>query len=75
MVFNYSGKVYSISDKNENGEFVIVKMSGDGKTIEDARIAKSNSKENLQKRIKTLGMGRFMKLPGFEKEIIDNPVN
>lgn len=57
------GFIYSISDRNNKGEFVVVKLHKTKQTVEEARIVKAGSKQMVKNIIRS---GRFEKYPILE---------
>lgn len=62
-VFMYQKKIYSVSDKNALGEFLVIKMSFDKETVEDVRLVKANNEQQVELFVKTNPFYLFKKLP------------
>jgi hypothetical protein len=62
-VFMYNKKIYSVSDRNAIGEFLVVKMSFDKETVEDVRLVPALNEQQCEKFVKTNPFYLFKKLP------------
>lgn len=62
-VFKYRGRTYSMSDVNDRGEYVVVKLSKDNK-VESAKIIPGKSEKHVETMIKTNNFENFKNLPG-----------
>lgn len=69
--FTFRGSIYSISDKNELNEYVVVKLNKH-KEIQDARITVANSEKEIELKIRRYGLNNFKVLPGFKDKTIYN---
>lgn len=78
MVFKHQGRVYSISDKNSLGEFVVVqvKVTQRSRKVESARIIQGSTKESVAFQVRTQRWNSFRVLPvEGKKETIDMDEN
>lgn len=62
MVVNHNGMIYSISDQNVLGEFVVAKINGKTKQVMSAKIVKAKTKLQVKKRIKSNLYDNFKEL-------------
>jgi hypothetical protein len=66
--FIYNKNVYSVSDRNALGEYVIVKFSFDAKNVVDKpKVIKARNEKELEKFVRTYAWHTFKNLP-------DNPI-
>jgi hypothetical protein len=61
--FTYRGKAFGISDRNDQGEFIVVKI-GKGKKIEAAKVIPAKTEAAAIKMIKTGSFENFRNLEG-----------
>lgn len=62
-MFVCKGKLYSISDKNPLGEFVVVKMSLDHEEIFGAKIIPAKSEAQVEVYVRAYPWDKFRDLP------------
>jgi hypothetical protein len=62
--FIYNKNIYSVSDRNALGEFVVVKFSFDAKNVVDKpKVIKAKSEKEVEKFVRTYEWYRFKNLP------------
>lgn len=62
-MFVYKGNIYSVSDKNRHGEFVVLKMDMNMKDMKDAKIIPAKSEQHVEKLIRSYKFEGFKTLP------------
>lgn len=64
--------LYSISDRNHKGEFVVVKINNETRQILEARIIKASTKPVVHFKIKTGNFEKYPLLPGsLQKQMLN----
>jgi hypothetical protein len=62
-MFMYRKKVFSVSDRNQFGEFVVVKFSSDLKNVEAAKVIPAKSEQHVEQLVRAYHFENFKNLP------------